>query len=65
MIYKQTNTVLQHRKVITGKKKQVVETTCESHEKTSKGNLCLNPERLPTRVVVSPEQILRRYTGNL
>jgi len=35
------------------KKKQVVETTCESHEKTS-GDNCSKPGKLPPRNFFSP-----------
>jgi len=36
------------------KKKQVVETTCESHEKTSIGNFWKNPGKLPFRKIYFP-----------
>jgi hypothetical protein len=38
---------------IRGKKKQVVETTCGSHEKTSRDN-CSKPGKLPLRKIYSP-----------
>jgi hypothetical protein len=36
------------------KKEQVVETTCESHEKTSKDNLLYDPGKLPVSRIPFP-----------
>ena len=43
---------------ITGdiKKEQVVETTCGSHEKTSKDNLCIFPGKLPISRIPFPRK---------